>query len=162
MRNTNLWLGGGVAGVVCVCCYIAAIAVDWPDTQLGVSLSLVLASGFPILGIMASYALYGFIAAERESAANTLGLLFFIVAFTTLLAMLIVQLAVTSSIGEITRELDGQTARALRRGLRQIDLGLDVAWDLLGGVGLCYLANACNGMVPQASVINLERVIEAV
>lgn len=136
MRNPSLWFGGGIAGVLSVCCYIAAIAVDWPETQLGVSVSLLVVSAFPILGIMASYALYSFTAAERESAANTLGLVFFIIAFTTLLAMLIVQLAVTSSIGEITRELDGQTARALRRGLRQIDLGLDVAWDLLGGVGL--------------------------
>lgn len=136
MRNTNLWLGGGIAGVVCVCCYIAAVAVDWPDNQFGVSLSLVIVSGFPILGIMASYALYSFVAAERESAANTFGLVFFIVAFTTLLAMLIVQLAVTSSIGDITRDLDSQTATALRRGLRMVDLGLDVAWDFLGATGL--------------------------
>src|SRR5512140_3181297 len=135
MQNPSLWFR---AGIVSICCYIIAIAVNWPDTQLGISASLIVVSAFPILGIMASYALYSFIAAERESAANTLGLVFFIVAFTTLLAMLIVQGAVTSSINNITHELDGQTATALRRGLRLVDLGLDVAWDLLGGVGLVY------------------------
>ncbi len=138
MQNPRLWFYGGIAGTASICCYIAAITVNWPETQAGVSVSLVVVSLFPILGIMASYALYSLVAAERESAANTFGLIFFIAAFTTLLAMLIVQLAVTSSIGEIARELDAQTARALRRGLRTIDLGLDVAWDLLGGVALIF------------------------
>ncbi len=136
MKNPGFWFKGGVAGVASICCYVAAIAVNWPETQIGVSLSLVVASAFPVLGIMASYALYSFVAAERESVANTLGLIFFIAAFTTLLSMLIVQLAVTSRIGEISRELNGETATALRRGLRMIDLGLDVAWDILGGSGL--------------------------
>ncbi len=136
MKNPGFWLTGGVAGVASICCYVAAIAVNWPETQLGVSLSLVVASAFPVLGIMASYALYSFIAAERESVANTLGLIFFIVAFTTLLSMLVVQLAVTSRIGDIASKLNGETAMALRRGLRMIDLGLDVAWDILGGIGL--------------------------
>lgn len=136
MHNPSLWFRGGLAGVVCVLCYIAAIAVNWPETQLGISVSLIVVSGFPILGIIASYALYKFVAAERESAANSLGLLFFALAFATLLSMLIVQTAVTSSIAGIARDLDGQTATALRRGLRMIDLGLDVAWDFLGGTAL--------------------------
>src|SRR5512140_701979 len=132
MRNPVLWLRGGIAGVICVVCYIVAIAVDWPENQLGVTTSLIVISAFPILGIIYSYALYDFVAVDRDSVANRLGLVFWIVAFTTLLAMIIVQLAVTASIGEITRDLDVQTARALRRGLRMIDLGLDVAWDFLG------------------------------
>lgn len=142
MRNPALWLRGGIAGVVCVLCYIVAIAIDWPEHQLGVTTSLLVISAFPILGIMYSYALYDCIAVERDSVANRLGLVFWIVAFTTLLAMIIVQLSVTASISEITQNLDAQTARALRRGLRMIDLGLDVAWDFLGGMGLILTGTA--------------------
>ena len=136
MRNPTLWLGGGIAGVVSICCYILAMVVPWPENQLGTSTLLVVISAFPILGIVYSYALYSFIAAERESATNRLGLMFAIAAFTTLLAMVVVQLAVGAGIGEIARDLDAQTARALRRGLRIIDMGLDVAWDLLIGTSL--------------------------
>jgi len=39
---------------------------------------------------------------------------------------------------EITRDLDAETARALRRGLRMVDLGLDVAWDMLIGTALVF------------------------
>ena len=138
MSNPNLWLGGGVAGMVGICCYILAIAVPWPETQLGISASLVVVSAWPILSIIYSYALYGFVAAERESVANRLGLVFAITAFTTVLAMIVVQLAVGSGLGEITRDLDEPTARALRRGLRMIDLGLDVAWDMLIGTALVF------------------------
>ncbi len=42
-----------------------------------------------------------------------------------------VQIAVVSSIAEITHGLNDLTARALRRGLRMIDPGLDVTWDIL-------------------------------
>jgi hypothetical protein len=63
---------------------------------------------------------------------------FAIAAFTTVLAMIVVQLAVAAGLEEITRDLDEHTARALRRGLRMIDLGLDVAWDMLIGTALVF------------------------
>jgi len=50
----------------------------------------------------------------------------------------VVQLAVGSGVAEITRDLDEQTARALGRGLRMVDLGLDVAWDMLIGTALIF------------------------
>jgi hypothetical protein len=138
MRSPGLWLGGGIAGMASIVAYLLAIAVPWPETQLGTSAGLLVAAAFPILGIVYSYALCSFVAAERDGAANRLGLLFAVAGFSTLLAMLVVQLAVGSGIGEITRELDAGTARALRRGLRLIDLGLDVAWDLLMSTGLVF------------------------
>ena len=52
--------------------------------------------------------------------------------------MLVVQLAVGAGVGEITQGLDEQSATALRRGLRLIDLGLDVAWDMLIGTALIF------------------------
>jgi len=138
MTNPGLWRIGGVAGMVGICCYILAITLPWPETQLGTSASLLVVSAWPILSIIYSCALYSFVAAEREGVANRLGLVFAIAAFTMVLAMIVVQLAVGSALGEITRDLDQQTARALRRGLRMIDLGLDVAWDMLIGTALIF------------------------
>ena len=119
-----------------IACYLLAIAVPWPESQLGTSAALLVVSAFPLLGIGYSYALYSFIAAERDGTANRLAFVFAVCAFTTVLAMIIVQLAIGAAIGEISRGLDGQAATALRRGLRMVDLGLDVAWDMLIGVAL--------------------------
>jgi hypothetical protein len=58
--------------------------------------------------------------------------------FTTVLAMIVVQLAVDAGMAEIAEGLDEQTSKALRRGLRMIDLGLDVAWDMLIGTALIF------------------------
>lgn len=142
MPNRNLWLLSGLAGVLAIFCYLLAIALPWPETQLGTSLGLVVVSGFPILSIIYSYGLYSFIAAERDGAANRLAFVFAVTAFSTLLAMIVVQLAVGTGLGELTQGLDEETARALRRGLRLIDHGLDVAWDLLIGVALVFLGLA--------------------
>lgn len=136
MTNPRFWLAGGLAGVASICCYILAIAVPWPENQFGTSASMLVISGFPILGIVASYALCSFVAAEREGPANRLGFAFAVAAFATLLAMIIVQLAVNSGVAEVTRGLDEQTQKILRRALRLIDHGLDVAWDLLIGTAL--------------------------
>ena len=119
-----------------IACYLLAIAVPWPESQLGTSAALLVVSAFPLLGIGYSYALYSFIAAERDGTANRLAFVFAVCAFATVLAMIIVQLAIGAAIGEISRGLDGQAATALRRGLRMVDLGLDVAWDMLIGVAL--------------------------
>jgi hypothetical protein len=149
MRNPALWLGGGIAGVAGICCYIFAVAIPWSETQLGISASLIVISAFPVLNIVSSYALCNFIAAEKDSAANRLALVFAITGFTTLLAMIIVQLAVGAGVPEITRDLDPQMAKALRRGLRMIDLGLDVAWDILIGTALVLWGVAlrkCKGL----------------
>jgi hypothetical protein len=122
--------------VASVICYILAIALPWPETQLGTSAALLVVSAWPILSIFYSYGLYSFVAAERESTLNRLAFVFAVVAFTTVLGMIVVQLAVGAAIGEITAGLDAETATALRRGLRTIDLGLDVVWDMLIGTAL--------------------------
>ncbi len=138
MRNPRLWLGGGIAGVVGCCAYFVAVAVQWPETQLGTTGLLLVISLFPILGIIYSYALHDFIAAESDGAANRLSAIFAIAGFTILMAMIVVQLAVGAAVPDITRALDEATARALRRGLRIVDLGLDVGWDLLIGTALIF------------------------
>lgn len=127
---------GGVAGVLSVARHLLAVLIPWPDTRAGTSAGLVVVSGFPLLGLVFGYGLHGFVAEERDGGVNRLGFVFAVAAFTTLLGMIIVQQAVSAGIGEVTRGLDEATARALRRGLRLIDLGLDVAWDFLIGSAL--------------------------
>ncbi len=138
MHNPRLWLYGGITGAASIVCYIVAALVPWPDNQFGTSGELVAISGFPMLGIVYSYALYHFVAAERDGVANRLGFVFAVAAFTMLMAMLFAQLAVGAGLEQYTQDLDAQTARAMRRGLRLIDLGLDVAWDFLIGTGLVF------------------------
>ena len=136
MTNRKLWVGSGIAGILSVVCYILAITLPWPETQLGISAALLVMSAWPILSIVYSYGLYTFVAAEREGTANRLGFVFAVTAFTTVLSMIVVQLAVGAGFSEIANGLDEQTAGALRRGLRMVDLGLDVAWDMLIGTAL--------------------------
>jgi hypothetical protein len=129
-------MNGGIAGIACVGCYLLAILIPWPETQLGMVVSLVVLSGFPLLGIVFSYGLYSVVAEESENAANRLAFVFAVAAFATLLGMLFAQLAVDAGISEMAKGLDETTAKALRRGLRLIDFGLDVAWDFLIGTAL--------------------------
>lgn len=142
MSNRNLWMRSGIAGMLAVACYILAITLPWPETQFGISASLVVVSAWPILSIIYSYGLYSFIAAQKQSTANRFALIFAIAGFATVLAMIVVQLAIGASFADIAKDLDEQTAQALRRGLRMVDLGLDVAWDMLIGTALIFLGIA--------------------
>ena len=142
MENRKLWIWSGVAGVAGIVCYIVAITVPWPDSQFGTSSGLLVVSGWPVLNIISMYGLYTFVAVERQSMANRLAFVFAALAFATLMSMIIVQNSVGSGIGEITKGLDKPLTTALYRGLRMIDLGLDVAWDFLIGTSLILLGIA--------------------
>ena len=137
INRSRLWIGSGVAGVAAVACYIlATVVVSWPETQLGVSSALLVVSAWPILSIIYAYGLYGFVAAERDSPANALALIFAVAAFSMVLAMIVVQLAVDAGMTEIAKGSDPAAMASLKRGLRLIDMGLDVAWDMLIGMAL--------------------------
>lgn len=139
MSNRSLWTSCGLAGMASVACYLSAVFVPWPDTQVGTSLSLLCVSAWPVFSVVSAYGLYHYVAAERDSAANRLGLIFIGMAFTTVLSMIVVQLAVGAALPEITTALDDTAARALRRGVRMIDIGMDVAWDMLIGSALLFV-----------------------
>ena len=136
--DPRLWVRGGIAGIAGTAAYVLAIAIPWPTSRLGTATSLLVVSAWPILSIVYSHALFDFIAAERDGAANRLALIFAIAGFATVLAMIVVQLAVGAGIDEATRGLDATVARALRRGIRMVDMGLDVAWDMLIGTALIF------------------------
>lgn len=145
MTNRRLWVACGAAGVVGTVCYLLAIVLPWPETQLGRSAGLLTVGAWPILSIVFAYGLYTFVAAEHESTSNRLGFVFAVAAFAMVLAMIVVQLAVGAGLGEMTRGLEESTARALRRAMRLVDLGLDVAWDLLIGTSLAFSGVAMRG-----------------
>ena len=145
MDNRRFWLNCGIAGIAGMVCYILAIMVPWPQTQLGRSMLLLVASAWPIFSIVFSYGIYTFIAAERDGAANRLALIFGVLAFSTVLAMLIVQMAVNAAFADIAKGLEDTTSTALSRSLKMVDLGLDIAWDVLIGVSMIFLAIALKG-----------------
>lgn len=136
MPAAGSWWRAGLAGVAGVLCYVAAVAVPWPGTQLGTAAALLAVSAWPLLSIAFSHGLRGYVAAERDGVANQLAFVFAALAFATVLAMIIVQQAVGAGAAEMTRGVDEATATAIRRGLRLVDFGLDVAWDLLIGTAL--------------------------
>jgi hypothetical protein len=145
MENRRFWLNCGIAGIAGMVCYILAIALPWPETQAGLSLSMIVVSAWPIFSIIYSYGMYTFIAAERDGAANRLALIFAVLAFSTVLSMVIVQMAVGAAFGEIAKGLEEGTSSALSRGLKMVDLGLDIAWDILIGVSMIFSAIALKG-----------------
>jgi hypothetical protein len=140
-----VWVKSGLAGIAGVGCYFLAVLIPWPENQVGTSAGLLVISGFPILGIVFSYGIHNAVAAEKESTANRLGFVFAVAAFAMLLGMIIAQLAVGAGIGEMSKDLDDTAAKALRRGLRLIDLGLDVAWDFLIGTAMIFWGVALRG-----------------
>lgn len=145
MHGRTFWLTGGLLGLAGILCYGAAIFVSWPETQAGTSISVLIVTGFPVFCIVYWYALFDLIRAERDSAANHLSLLFAVAAFATVLAMVLVQVAVVTGFPEVSRGMDQQNAQILRRGLRLVDMGLDVAWDFLGCAAIICLGIAMRG-----------------
>jgi len=145
MEDRRVWVQSGTAGIVSVACYFVAAMVPWPENQFGTTMTLLVISGFPILSIVFAHGIHSAVAAEKESTANRLGFVFAVAAFAMLLGMIIVQLAVGAGIGEMAKELDATAATALRRGLRLIDLGLDVAWDVLIGTAMICWGVALSG-----------------
>ncbi len=103
---------------------------------------------WPVLSIVFSYALCRVIGASKDGAFNQLAFVFACLAFTTVAAMISVQLAVRMGMTEYlstTPAADRAAADALRRSLRLVDLGMDVAWDFLIGTSLILLSAALSG-----------------
>ncbi len=137
-RNSRLFVLGGISGIVGTASYGVAA---------GVSLSPVATYAFvmvwPILSIILLFALFRFIGRENQSASNHLALLFGSLAFTLVAAMISMQLAVKIGIDEYMAKApqDQQELLGLmKRSLRLLDLGVDVAWDLFIGTALLFLS----------------------
>jgi hypothetical protein len=134
---------GGACGLAGTLCYIIAAFVPMGDT-----LSYAVVMLWPILSIVFSYSLCRVIGASKDGAFNQLAFVFACLAFTTVAAMISVQLAVRMGMAEPlspTATADRATADAMLKSLRLVDLGLDVAWDFLIGTTLILLSVALGG-----------------
>jgi hypothetical protein len=128
-------LFGGIAGVLGVASYIIGIAVDFQSA--GASLAAI--ASFCLLSVVSGVALRDAIAGGTRSRIADIALLLLVAAFATLLAMVAVQLAVRAHAQPMLEAAAAGQTETLRLAVqltRQVDLGLDVAWDLLVGAAL--------------------------
>lgn len=144
-ESRRFFIIGGICGVVSVLLYLAAISLALPESpsQSQVSLAFLLGTGWPIIGVVFSYALYRLIALEQQGLANRLAFLFSLFGLATVTAMVSVQLAVQFGVREYEQLLDAPSELgwdAILGALRLVDLGLDLAWDLFMGCSMMIAA----------------------
>ena len=130
---------GGIAGIVGTVLYVLVSFLPFHQNVL-----YFMAMAWPILSIVFVYALYQYIAYKHQSMANQLAFVFAVLGFTIVACMISVQLAVNFGLTEqmAVAPDNEEFLGTLRRPLRLIDLGLDVAWDLFIGTSLIFLFTA--------------------
>jgi hypothetical protein len=139
-RNSFLFIIGGISGVVGTICYVIAITI--PLNQIAM---FGLAMTWPILSIIFVFSFYRYYALERKSVMNELAFLFASLAFTMVACMMSIQLAVGIGVEEYMAKssyADQQVLKVVKRSVRLVDMGLDVAWDMFIGVSLIFLSIA--------------------
>ncbi len=137
-HQNRLFILGGASGIVGTICYIIAGFVS-----LEPSLGYAVAMAWPILSIVFLFSLCQFLDPERRNTASQLAFVFGSLAFTLVAAMLSAQLAVKLGVDEYaaqSSQIQPELFKILRRSLRLVDLGLDVAWDLFMCTSLFFLA----------------------
>lgn len=146
----RLQILGGLAGVAAGLAYFAAQAIPWDhdlpvetarwEAVLGFWTILAVAP----FAIVFAYALYRFIAWERNGALNQLGLVFAVVAFSILAVTQSFQNAVPLVLtDEMQAEGSGPEAwDRIYAGLNALDLGTDLAWDLFLGLWMLCIGVA--------------------
>lgn len=141
--HLRLFTLGGLSGIVGTAAYVVAATVSLPPV-----VTYVVAMSWPILSIVFIFSLYRFLELDHAGISNQLALLFGSLAFTLVAAMISVQLAVNMGIDEylVKYSKDQQPLLDMvRRSIRLVDMGLDVAWDLFGGMALVFLSFALGG-----------------
>jgi hypothetical protein len=144
-------LVGGLCGLVAVGLYLASITL-LHDVTHGFPVeasrpAIVAAWWVPALiapfGIASVYALHRLLAGERDGALNALAFIFGVIAFAMVALMVTVQNAVLLEVSEYAREApatDLENWRSIMRGVRSVDHGTDLVWDLF--LGLWILLSA--------------------
>jgi len=137
MDNRRFWLNCGIAGVAGTACFALAAAIPWPGAKTGASLYLLFASAWPVFSIVFIYGLYTYIAEERNGAANRIAFILGALAFSAVLAMVIVRLAMGAAFDEIGAEMDDDPSSSISSVLETVYLVLEMAWVLL--IGACMI-----------------------
>lgn len=119
---------GGICGLAAIVDYVSLIAVPLPDVA-----GTVFAACFGPLFGLTSYGLYRLLVLNRNTVSLQIAPVANVIAGALVTAMLLVQLAVRSG-GR------GALDDFLWTKLRRVDLGLDVAWDVYGALGILLFA----------------------
>lgn len=142
-QNPDLYLVGGVCGIVGTISYIIAIAFPFYPT-----VSFLLAMAWPMLTIIFAYSAYKYISIQKQSISNQLAFIFTVIAFILVSIMISIQLVVRVGMEESIISAAGtekDTLLLISHSLRWIDLGVDLAWDLFLGLALFLLSMAIKG-----------------
>lgn len=134
----------GIFGIVAVACYFIGAVVELPVRD---GISLIIFFGFPAFGIAQWYLLRTILSARGSNTTGDLGLIFAAAGFTLLTAMVMAQMATRLGIADLqshtTSDAEGNQLKMILRGVRFVDLGIDVAWDffigtafILTGIGM--------------------------
>ena len=142
---------GGVCGIIAVILFITPIILTTSGLVPQTTQEFLTAAGEPgkgpmfmavyfsiaavgVLGIVLMLGLYKALSSEGSTIAATLGALFGILGFLVLAEMIVVQGTVTVYMGGLFNQAansgEQQEVLTIFRGLRYVDLGLDLVWDI--------------------------------
>lgn len=142
-QNFNLYILGGISGIVGTICYVIAITI--PMSPI---ITYMMAMSWPILSIVFVFSLYRYIAIYKQSAYNQLALLMACLAFAMVAMMISIQLSVRFGINEYisnSSNSEQEILRVMQNSIRLVDMGLDVSWDLFIGISLIFLSIVLKG-----------------
>lgn len=124
----------GTCGIVAVASYLIGAMVQLPVPD---GISLLIFFGFPAFGIAQWYLLRDILSANDRSIAADLAMIFAVAGFALLTAMVWAQMAARLGIADLQSQVAGETERGelrmILKGVRFVDLGIDVAWDFFIG-----------------------------
>lgn len=154
---------GGVCGIIAVILFMTPILITISGLVPQTTQEFLTAAGEPgkgpmfmavyfsiaavgVLGIVLMLGLYKALSSEGSTIAATLGTLFGILGFLALAEMIVVQGTVTVYMGGMFNQAansgEQQRLLILFRGLRFVDLGLDLVWDIFIALSLILLGYA--------------------
>jgi len=130
---------GAVAGLIASFSYPALILIPMPlpavatmASVFGVSLSIASAGGYYFIGL------------HRKTITLQIGVVANIIAGVLITSMLLIQLGVNATMETILTEAEGtgmtDVARSIWLAVDQVQLGLDVAWDVYLSLGSIMIA----------------------
>jgi len=142
-QNPDLFIVGGLCGVIGTISYIIAITFPFSPT-----VSFLLAMAWPILSIIFASSAYEYISIQNQSISNQLAFIFTCIAFILVSIMISIQLVVRAGMEESiinASSIEKDTLLLISYSLRWIDLGVDLAWDMFLGLALFLLSMAIKG-----------------
>jgi hypothetical protein len=139
------WLrSGAVCGVIAVLAYTSLLLVPYP-----LPVTVAVAGVFGMCLGVGSVGLYHLLSLHRRTVRAAVAATANVIGGALVVSMIIVQLSIRTRVielrGEITGEAAGQALDLALGVVNQVQLGLDVAWDLYIGLGTVLFGLAMLG-----------------